>query len=123
MPIYSRITSGYPIGVIVTILLNSDLDTREVCRVQPLSVSENASFVIDADSVNFQDLKADDLGSWTTTGTKTCYFRFSSSGTLRISYKRASSNSTDYYTLTRRYYIHSSYERFHRQIVDIKGMQ
>ena len=121
MPIYSRITSGYPIGTIVTTLLNSDLNRREVCHVQPLGVSENATFIIDVDSVNFEDLKADDLGSWTTTGTKTCYFRFSSSGDLRISYKRSSSSSNTYHTLTRRYYVHSCYDRFHRQIVDIKG--
>jgi hypothetical protein len=118
MPIYSRITSGYPIGTIVSVLFKSDLSDQEICCVQPLGVT---SFIVDVDVVNFEDLKADDLGTWTTTGTKTCYFRFSSSGELRISYKRGSSNLSDYYTLTRRYYIHSSYDQFHRQIVDIKG--
>ena len=40
MPIFSRVTSGYPIGSIVTILLNDDIDTKKVSHVQPLGVSE-----------------------------------------------------------------------------------
>ena len=58
MPIYSRVTSGYPIGDLVSILLRSDSDQEKVCSVQPLSVTENASFVVDVDVVNFNDLKA-----------------------------------------------------------------
>ena len=37
---------------------------------QPLGVVENATFLIGIDSVNYQDLKADDLGVWVPTGTK-----------------------------------------------------
>ena len=87
IPIYSRVTSGYPLGDLVTILLKSDLDQGKVCSVQPLSVTENASFVTDVDAVNFHNLKADDLGSWSTTGTKKSFFRFSPSGTLRVTDK------------------------------------
>lgn len=122
MPIYSRVTSGYPIGDLVSILLKSDSDQEKVCSVQPLSVTENASFVIDVDVVNFNDLKADDLGVWSTTGTKKSFFRFTPSGTLRVSDKRpTAATQSNYYTLVRRYYVHTSYEHFHRQIVDIKG--
>ena len=98
----------------------SNIDEEKVCTVQPLSVTENASFVVDIDAVSFQDLKADDLGSWNATGTKKSYFRFQPSGSLRVSDKRPA-NSSDYYTMTRRYYVHKTYARFHRQIVDIKG--
>ena len=63
LPIYSRrVSSGYAVGDLVNILLDSNLDEHQVCSVQPLSVSENATFIIDVDTVHFQDLKADDLG-------------------------------------------------------------
>lgn len=122
MPVYSRVTCGYPLGDLVNILLKPDLDECKVCAVQPLSVTENACFVVDVDSVDFQDLKADDLGAWTGTGTRKSFFRFSSSGTLRVTGKKPPpSIQSDYYTLTRRYFVHKSYEMFHRQLVDIKG--
>ena len=50
---------GYIVGDLVNILLKSDLDLHKVCAVQPLRVTENACFVVDIDSVDFQDLKAD----------------------------------------------------------------
>lgn len=121
VPIYSRPTSGYPIGDLVNILLKSDLAGRKVCTVQPLGVSENAAFIVDVESVDHQDLKADDLGSWCSTGTKKSYFRFSPDGTLRVSDKCPRSVSSAYYVLTRRYYTHKSYDKYHRQIADIKG--
>ena len=45
-------------------------------------MAENASFIVDMDSVNFNDLKADDLGVWNPTNTKRTFFRFSTSGIL-----------------------------------------
>ena len=39
-------------------------ENNKVCTVQPLGVSENASFVIDIDVIDLGDLKADDVGSW-----------------------------------------------------------
>lgn len=103
------------------ILMKSSIDEGKICKIQPLSVSENASFIIDNDEVNFQDLKADDLGSWKTTGTKKIYFRFAN-GIIRLSEQLPNSNRFTYFVLTRRYYVHQNYEKFHRQIVDIKGI-
>lgn len=106
----------------MNVLLKSDIDQQRVCTVQPLGVTENASFVVDIDTVHFDDLKADDLGVWSPTGTKRTYFRFTQSGTLKISQKMGSCGGQgDYYTLTRRYYVHKTYDKFHRQLVDIKG--
>ena len=87
--------------------------------MQPLSVTENASFVVDVD-VNFNDLKADNLGVWSTTGTKKSFFRFIPSGTLRVSNDpllQLSPTTTHWCDIT----VHTAYERFHHQIVDIKG--
>ena len=79
IPIYSIVTSGYPLSDLVTILLKSDLDHEKVCTMQPLSVTDNVSFVIDVHAVDFHDLKANDLGSWSTTGTKKSFLTFSNS--------------------------------------------
>lgn len=119
IPIYSRVTSGYHIGELVNMLLKSD--NRKVCTVQPLGVSENAAFIVDIDMVDLGDLKADDLGLWQPTGTKKSYFRFSQSGMLKISEKCPHGMLSQYYILTRRYYVHKSYDKYHRQIADIKG--
>ena len=36
----------------------SDLDGRKVCIVLPLGVSENVTLIVDAETVNYEDLKA-----------------------------------------------------------------
>ena len=63
LPVYSRIQCGYPVGDLVNILLKSDFDFSKVCSVQLLSVTENSCFVFDIYSINFEDLKTDDLGA------------------------------------------------------------
>ena len=48
-------------------------------------VSEmHAAFVVCTDNVVFDDLKADNLGSWKGMGTKKIYFPFLSSGSIRF---------------------------------------
>ena len=49
-------------------------DTIKVCHVQPMGVTKNASFNVGVDDVEFADLKADNLGTWKTNGTKTTHF-------------------------------------------------
>ena len=81
---------------------------------------KNATFIVDIDEVAFEDLKADNLGSWSSTGTKRIYFRFTQRNNVRFASGIPSSFS-DYLCLTRRYYVHKIYHRFHRIISDIKG--
>ena len=75
LPLLSRMDHGYPVHLIIDQLLSADVDDNSICKVQPLSVMKNAVFQIDVDVVPFNDLKADDLGSWSATGTKRTYFR------------------------------------------------
>ncbi len=87
-------------------LLADDVDPTRVCQVQPLGVMKNAVFMIDLDKVCFGDLKADDLGSWKATGTRRTHFRFTQSHAIRYaSGKPCGSTATDYFLLTRRYYV------------------
>lgn len=74
LPLFTKLDSGYPVDRLIDTLLVSKIDTSRVCKVQPLGVTQNALFLIDLDEVHFNDLKADDLGSWKTTGTKRSHF-------------------------------------------------
>ena len=114
-------TSGYAFDQLIEILMNSSIDASKICTVRPCGVSENATFVVDLDVVRFTDLKSDDLGSWNATGTKSTFFRITESG-IRISDRKPSKESSGlYHMLTRRYYVHNTYNLYHRLIADITG--
>ena len=85
-----------------------------------MGITRNAAFIIDMNNVELADLKADDLGVWKTSGTKTTYFRILPSGKIWIVAKRKARRSS-YYVMTRRYYIHGTYRQFRRVIIDIQG--
>lgn len=100
----------------------SSIDVSKICTVRPCGISENASFIIDLDTVRFSDLKSDDLGSWNATGTKSTFFRITEMG-VRIADKKPSKDAIGmYHVLTRRYYVHNTYNLFHRLIADVKGI-
>ena len=122
LPIFSRVTSGYGFDQLIEILMTSSIDKSKICAVRPYGVSENATFVVDLDAVRFTDLKSDDLGSWNTTGTKSTFFHITESG-IRVSEKKPSTRGASrlHHVLTRRYYVHSTYNLFHRLIADVTG--
>jgi len=121
LPLISWFEAGYPVHSLIQSLLSSDIDERCVCKVQPLGVMRNAVFMIDLDEVHFNDPKADDLGSWRATG-KPTHFCFTQSQHIRFaSGKPHGSTVGDYLLMTRRYYVHHTYDRFHWIITDIRG--
>ena len=120
LPIYASPCYGYPPYMLIDILLKQNMPPEQVCSIQPLSVAENAAFVIDVDYVNFGDLKADDLGLWKGTGVKRVYFRFSSSGDIIYATGKPSESSS-YFLLTRRYFVLKSYDKYHKMIADIRS--
>lgn len=112
------VTAPYNCSELISILMTDDIDSHRVCRTRPLSVSENATFV-SLDCVRFDDLKADDMGSWTQTGSKHKYFRIDDQG--HILYSQSSHGGRGYYCLLRRYYVHGTCSTFHRLIVSLEG--
>ena len=118
LPVFSRIKHGCPVEILVKTLLS--YDEKQACKVQPLGVQANVAFVIDLDSVVFKDIKADDLGTWRATGTKRVHFRFTQCNAIRYA-NGIPSKASNYFLLTRRYYVHGTYQRYHRIISDIKG--
>ena len=121
LPIYSSLCSGFPVHKLIDVILNPDIGPDKTCSVQPLGVMQNAAFLIDIDTVEFDDIKADDLGSWKATGNKKCYFRVLSGAVKYLTTKPVGSMTTDYLLPTRRYFVHLTYDRFHRLIADIQG--
>ena len=83
LPIYSSLSSGLPVHRLINIILNPDVAPEKTCSVQPLGVMQNAAFLIDIDIVEFDDTRADDLGSWKATGNKKSFFRVMSSGAVK----------------------------------------
>ena len=75
LPVYSHVSAGYSLPKIIDILMNGSIDEARVCKIQPLGVNCNATFIIDFDSVDIADLKADDVGSWKGIGTRRSYFK------------------------------------------------
>ena len=116
LPIYSTRSSSYSASDLCDILLSDNLNA---CRLQPLGVTENASFVVDLDYVQFEDLKADDLGVWKSTGVKRGDFVITSQGETRFQVGR--SHGAAHYTLFHRYYVHRTCPTFHCLIVSTEG--
>lgn len=114
--------SGFPVHRLIDVILNPDIAPEKICSVQPLGVMQNAAFLIDIDMVEFDDVKADDLGSWKATGNKKSFFRVTSAGAVKyLAAKPIGTVSTEYLLLTRRYFVHLTYDRYHRLIADIQG--
>lgn len=63
-------------------------------------------------------MKPDDMGSWKSTGTKSVYFSVCEG---QVYFAAGTERSELYHVLTRRYYIHSTYQLYKRIIVDITG--
>ena len=117
---FSRMDHGCLVDILIKTLLPQSLDEKSGCTVQPLGVQANAAFLIDLDCVHFKDIKTDDLGVWKATGTKRTHFRFTQGNSIGYA-SGVPSKSSDYFLLTRRYYVYGTYNRFHWIISDIKG--
>ena len=70
LPVYSQTPTGYSLSDLVDILMCEAIPEEKICKVQPLGVNRNCTFIIDFDAVSSEDIKADDLGSWKSNGTR-----------------------------------------------------
>lgn len=116
LPIFSETTTGYSVQEIVDILMDQSLAEDKVCQIQPLGVNRNCTFIIDLDAVSVEDMKADDMGSWKSNGTRRSFFRLNGETCEFIK-----SSSPKSYVIIRRYYTHHSYSKFRRCIIIIQG--
>ena len=120
LPIYSQTRTGYSLSKLVDILMITTIPDEKMCQVQPMGVNRNCSFIIDLDSICIDDLKADDLGSWKSNGTRRSYFKLNQGKEAEF-VKVVPSQSADYFAIIRRYFVHATYTKFRRCIVEIKS--
>ena len=120
LPVYSQRSAGYSLSELVEILMREKCPDDKVCHIQPLGVNCNCTFIIDFDSVSFEDLRADDTGSWKSTGTRRSYFTLDRRNRPDF-LKSAPLQLAGSYHIVRRYFVHRSYSKFRRCIVEIRG--
>lgn len=110
LPVYSQTSTGYSISELVEILISKSTSEDKVCRIQPLGVNCNCTFIIDLDSISCEDLKADDVGSWKSNGTHRSYFKMNERNRPEFQ-KVAPTQAAGYFHTVRRYFVHHTYSK------------
>lgn len=91
-----------------------------VCTEVPLQVMENASFLVDLDSlVHPDDCKADDLGKWTHTGSPKSYISVDYNvrgDILDLKITRQKRNDADFIMVVKHYHHHDKEARYHKRL-------
>lgn len=64
LPIYKRVSVGLSSLELVQIIVGQEFHLKNVCKVKPVAVHHNVTFVIDLNHVALKDLGADDNGAW-----------------------------------------------------------
>ena len=130
MPVYGTPLRGYNIDKIVEILLGPNFDLKLLCKTNPISVENNVSFVIDCTSLSSpNDVRADDLGTWKCTGSRSLHFLVKlSKKSCTIVNDRSTSGSEAVVVvyIRRQYRVHGTDCDFHRMIAfmeSFEGMQ
>lgn len=80
-------TYRFTVERLCNILLDPDVDSKLICKTQPLQVAHNVTFVVDCSALHDKkDLLADDLGVWISKGSrKTSFVANISPGFVRVS--------------------------------------
>ena len=111
--VYSQTSTGYTTFELVNILMSTLIPEEKVCKLQPLGVN--------LDAVNTEDKKADDLGSWRSTGTCTTYFRVNRRNKAEFLQTTPTQAAMGLFVVILHILIHTSYNIVWWCIVNIQG--
>ena len=106
VPIYVRGTTGSFSGEKVIKIMAMKHNANVLCKQQPQRLQINASFVIDLRFVTFEDLEADDNGSYINNGSPTHTFECDLTAEKLTKCKRRATKrieGSNYYYLVRKY--------------------
>ena len=106
VPIYVRGTTSSFSGEKVIKIMAMKHNANVLCKQQPQRVQINASFLIDLRCVTFEDLEADDNGSYINNGSPTHSFECAFNAEKLTKCKRVATKRTEgsnYYYLVRKY--------------------
>ena len=127
LPVYGTPRKGYSIDEIVDILLGPNFDCRLLCKTNPISVENNVSFVIDRTSLsNPNDVRADDLGAWKCTGSRSLRFLVKLDGkSCTIVNSRSTSKNVVVIVvyIRRQYHVHGTDCDLHRMIAFMESFE
>ena len=102
-------------------LLDKHLPFNRIATCQPVGVQDNLVFVIDLSKLEKpEDIRADDLGSWTCNG-KRCVQCIVHNGEVSEILPGSKSGACSTYCLVKRYYKHATSGDFKRTIAEIYG--
>ena len=115
--------------IICHLLFERDYIAPYVCKKQPLSVNQNATFIVDQSKLpSRNDIFADDMGVWKHNGSPSQYFKVktSDSGELRelisLGKKRPIEMSLDVYRIKKNYSYHHAASDLSRTVIFIEGI-
>lgn len=123
LPIFERSSKRLHAHEIVEHLLDRNLDMSKVATTRPVSIQDNVIFVIDKSKLNSpNDIRADDLGSWSCNGKQLCYCTLSPNGHVEeIQSRKPSTNRKSTYGLIRRYYAHGTASDLRKTVAELIG--
>lgn len=106
---------------IIQVLLDKELSPSRIVTSQPVSVEDNFVFVVDLSKLEKpEDIRADDLGSWTCNGKRSLHCIFEGNVLTEIvAPSKLRTGKT--YCLVKRYYKHATAGDFKRTIAEIYG--
>lgn len=104
------------------LLKNAKEDRPDLVSIAvPMGVQENASFIVDLDSLlNYKDLFSDDNGSWKMTGARLKFFRVQKEGGQVVSIGKVKREGEAQESIRRLSCIYKSCPSRHRTIVAIE---
>ena len=107
LPVFKRASIGLTSLEIVQIIVGGDFDQRVKCKVKPVAVHHNVSFIIDLRHVELKDLGADDNGAWDISCPKQRFHCFREDGCIS-SICHTKDNGEGVITLRRQYGHHKA---------------
>lgn len=98
---------------VAPLLVNARDDSPDlVSTAAPMSVQQNASFIIDLDALpNRKDLFSDDNGSWKMTGARLKFFTVNKDGSKVVRIEKVGTEQDAHIAIRRRSYICTSFKQ------------
>ena len=120
IPIYERTTDHYTAKGIIE--LDKSLPHSTIVTSQPTSVQDNLVFIVDISKLDKpEDIRADDLGSWTCNGKRRLQCTIDNCGRVVDVFSQHKPCKQHLYTLVKRYYKHATAGNYKRTIAEIYG--
>lgn len=107
LPVYKKLSVGLSSLELVKLIVDQDFDHSKICKVKPVAVQHNVTFLIDLKHVQLKDLGADDNGAWEISCPKQKFHIFREDGRI-TSIRQTKDRGEGIITLRRQYGHHKA---------------